>query len=427
MKIINISSQEEFDALPLTSEEEREIHIHDGTVCLRFSYQCPIRCYGASRITLSGTSRYDDWPYLGHSGKDLVAVYDHTVVLCQNGRYIGHLECHDHAFVDSREKETTIKASDYCTILAGQGCYVDAFDHCQIAAIGMANIKAHGNCLLTAFSEANITLYDECRLTAADHCQIKAYGNSKLSISTSSNASLFDQSELTSLSNGFVRAFDNSTVMLPPAEKERCKDFSRIYLHDQSKIQGRQDLNGIEVQYQDYHSSKSISNGPPPTIIHIETQEEFWAVPTNTPYNREIHIHGTAHILVEDYYDCVIHCFDEVFLELCFTNRAVAHDNSRVSAGGHCIVEALDRSGVIACECCHVTARNRSAVEARQEVSVIAQDTSSVSIIRRPPKWPNYCRVYTYDRCTITENECPETTQVFDMRQPAAISESDCT
>ena len=151
MKIINISSQEEFDALPLTSEEDREIHIQDGTVCIRFSYQCPIRCYGGSRITLAPPIWYEERSYLGDSRNDLVVAYDHTTVRCQDGHYVCHLECHDHVFVDSKEMGLLITAEDDCTVLAGDNCIINAYDRCHITGFGMARITAHDQCSVSAF------------------------------------------------------------------------------------------------------------------------------------------------------------------------------------------------------------------------------------------------------------------------------------
>ena len=277
------------------------------------------------------------------------------------------------------------------------------------------------------FSEANITLYDESCLTAADHCRVQAYGNSKLSISSACYASLYDHAELTSFSNSFVRAFDNSTVTLPSANTGFRRYLNRIYAYDQSKVQGGQNQTDVEVMYPKNHSIGDLSAASAPKIIHIESREDLLKIPTSDMYAREIHVHGTRHIVVEDYYDCVFHCFDEVILELCFTNRAVAHDQSKVYGAGQCIVEALDHSIVAASECCHVLARDHSTISVKQDASVIGWNRACVSILPRPRQLPSCCRVYIYDHCTITKNECPETTQVFDMRQPAAISESDCT
>ncbi len=435
IEIIEVHSQEEFDAIPFDYYGEREIHIRNATVTICHGYNCPIRCWGHSVIHMKSSDVVNDQEDDEDFDKpfsysiDMIYAYEDCVIYCHWGDYFCKFECHDNVTIYSPNMEAYVKAYDNCRIIAGNQGLIEAHGNCSLNLHGGYQVAAYDNCNINMSFHCSAKIHNNCFIIAQNQTAIEAHDSCKLVLADYCYATVYDDCEVSTTQNSFVSAFDHSIVNAIYYCGFQFPNFSFIALHDEATANVDPFFESIQVLYFDrYHQQQGGLDVNTDGIyflndyIDIYSSDAFSALAQKATCYHKIRLFGSDRFEIDEYYPCPIHCYGNVRVYSYLSNRIITHENANAYCSSHSFVEAYDNSHIDAAEWSHVWSYDNSSVTAMQNATVVAYDNSQITVRKEMHAQKPGCRLYAYDDSVIDDVSSPEMYELFDFREDKAPS-----
>ncbi len=216
MKIIEIKTQQELDALPDSFSEFTEIRIVGGNdnnpIIIRNNID-------NSRVVACNNSRVEAWDNsrvvaLGNS--TVVACNNSTVVAWGNSRVVAWGNSRVVAWGNSRvvaRNNSTVEAWDNSTVEAWDNSTVEAWDNSRVVALGNSRVVARNNSTVEAWDNSTVEAWDNSTVEAWDNSRVVAWGNSRVVACNNSTVVAWDNSRVFARDNSRVFAWNNSKII----------------------------------------------------------------------------------------------------------------------------------------------------------------------------------------------------------------------